>query len=69
MPDFIRVRDKSTDIEIDVTPRHLAAFPDSFTKVNSPTRYPDLSGPSARPRPATTRTDKAGQPANPSKES
>lgn len=67
MPRFTRVRDRDTGHEYDVPP---SAFdPDVHVKVNAPSRYPDLSGPGARPRPAKHRTDKAGQPATQNEES
>lgn len=64
---WIRVRDKETGHEYDVADRGYD--PDLHTKVNAPKQYPDLSGPTARPRPARLRTDKAGQPAPNTEES
>lgn len=62
MPDFVRVRDKSTRHEYDVPAKHPKIGTD-LEPLNDPKRWPDLSGVHARPRPAVYRTDKAGAPA------
>lgn len=67
MPAFMRVRDKSTGHEFDISPR---AFDEELhTRVQATRQYPDLTGPTARPRPVKYRTTKAGQPATTPKES
>lgn len=58
MPEFIRVESKDDGSQFDVAP---SAFnPDAHRKVDAPAQWPDLSGETARPRPALYRTDKAG---------
>lgn len=62
MPTFIRVEDRDTGHQYDVDER--AFDPELHKKVNAPSRWPDLSGDGALPRPALVRTDLAGQPAD-----
>lgn len=61
MPTWVRVKDKSTGHEYDVA--ESALDPEVHTRLSS-RKYPDVSGPYARPRPAKHNTTKAGRPAN-----
>lgn len=61
MPTFIRVEDRETGHQYDVDARTFD--PELHTKVNAPVRWPDLIGEGVRPRPALTRIDLAGLPA------
>lgn len=67
MTTWIRVTDKTTGHQIDIAEQNFDG--DLFTKVNAPAQWPDLTEPTDRPRPPLFRTDKAGNPATPKKES
>lgn len=59
MPTFVRVRDKDTGHEYDLSPQD-SRVRDGVVEVLED--YPQNTGASARPRPAKHRTDKTGRP-------
>lgn len=58
MTTWVRVRDRHTGHQYDVA--ESAFREERHVKVNASKQWPDLSGPTARPRPAKHNVNKAG---------